>query len=103
MQDAERARRKSIAVMVDDARAAPALRQSSWKSRLAPEEKIALLLGRKWRLRSRHRTRLTLAREPFIEHLMLESTLQTGLWRLLLFFALFMLILIVTRLGTPDT
>ena len=38
-----------------------------------------------------------------IERLLLESKLQTGLWRLVLFCTLFILLVTVTKLGTPDS
>ena len=40
-------------------------------------------------------------RTALIERLQVESKLQTGLWRLLSYIALFVLIVVVTRIGTP--
>ncbi len=73
-----------------------------WRS-LSPGERLALVIGRKWRLCAKRRMRLTLARAPMIERLLLESKLQTGLWRLVLFCTLFILLVTVTKLGTPDS
>jgi len=44
----------------------------------------------------------THSRAALIERLQVESKLQTGLWRLLLFITLFILLVIVTRSGTPS-
>jgi hypothetical protein len=70
---------------------------------LSPGERLAVLVGRRWRMMAKRRMRLTLARAPLIQRLLLESKLQTGLWRLALFVTLFMLFITVTRIGTADS
>jgi len=72
-----------------------------WRN-LSAEDRIAHVVGRRWRLRSKHRARLTLRRAALIERLQVENKLQTGLWRLLSYIALFFLIIFATTLGTPS-
>ena len=50
-----------------------------WRS-FSPAERLATVIGRRWRLRSKHRSRLTLDRAEFLARLLLEIKLQTGLW-----------------------
>jgi hypothetical protein len=72
-----------------------------WKC-LSPGERLGIVVGRRWRANAKRRMRLTLARAPLIQRLLIESKLQTGLWRLALFVILFMLFFTVKRIGTPS-
>ena len=63
-------------------------------STLSPQERAALLIGRKWW--SYAQNRRALHRERLIEHLLLEKSVKTGIARMVFFLCVFFFNLLLT-------
>ena len=70
-------------------------------STLDPEERAALLIGRKWRTRVQHRRALD--RQRLIERLVLEKSVKTGITRMIFVLCVFFFNLLLTMVDVTPT